>query len=1082
MTLLGSLFFSSLCFGQFNFWQTYMESQNETSPYRQGYYPNGEAAEASVVPVGLGLGPLKTSLDTDDDKHFSLSINPNLGTTYQATGNSFLDQLSGRRDDRAEGRGYGFLYNDQDLYKYNFFKDKQQSSLFQFSDCTKTCDKNQPNCGWGPLSEKALKSRLYSCGMSMGDLTLEPVIIGKNGLVSCQSLAIENPSELNSLAQLIGYDCNIQRKDDENDASFCGCILKKAANPKEKLFSPLTDKEKSRIAALTQLDDFQRKTAEIQSSLFQVSKILGAASRDADTKHLFAGEGNESLACVPGSFDAIGMRFNTKQTDDKTLCGEQGAHRLNEFSRRAVLDCADSKKCSSQWRGLDHLKARLQKRKSHKKFNFFRFVQRQSLANHYGNSTKASNNKSASASEAVDESEGLSVDVITEARLLCDNGPQNEEEERRYLEECNQDVDDQGPKAALANLADVVSLVDAYRSGNYKSIEEFAAEIESDPQNAEQVAKVVKGMDEAHRVLKAGVFDTHSNQKTPFAKILSFVDDTIPEHIELNSEDASSLNEASGDLGEGFKTSKIQIAKQAIETCKSTLAELRVTCKEMDAKPEDMAKKPISLLDMTNFSPKGAAKRLQSQGKILGNDIHPISVDGLRRKFELYRCGNLMRDPNLSSLAFNSDSKLDGSVFREVFGVVSDPDLKEGLASNVDVSKQRHAIDPYAKDEKGNGFQHFLSNSGVTEMEKFGKAIGKANKKNSFTGNLKSVSDSTLGNTAALAAADTTGPTADSLSTLNNIADMAKNSLQTGDNTSSGDSASFNSEANYAKNLSGFNKDKLESEEAKVAQDKKAADERLDVIASRLADLMASKKRNDEARSLKEKTSDKDSLSSDPKYQEMLIEKLKLEKEIASLGIEKKRKLKAKKEFEQKLTAIETEKDYKAKQAQKTATASKAAPSKTKASTKGGSGSSGASRKIASVGGGGSSSASGGGSGVGFSSDANSAGSAPYVITLTQDQVTAIKQKFQVVENPNKWVSGGKPPVIREGNIFYELEVADGKIVVPFRKKPLNGFNVAGLRVPASDIEPLPMKIDKKDVKRRRAARVKELNAILDSK
>ncbi|MFT6070374.1 MAG: hypothetical protein ACJAT2_000826 [Bacteriovoracaceae bacterium] len=1071
MTLVGSLIFSGLCFGQYKYSESYLDSQ--TQSYQSGvgmFLPSIYEPAIDADPIfslGSALGPVKSA---SDDTHFTLSLDPNVGTVYQPTGNAFLDQYNSYQN---RDKAFRFSKDYESPYSFNFFTDTYQSSLFQFSDCKKTCDKNLPNCGWGPLTEKALKTRLAQCGMTIGDLTLEPVLYDKDGRISCHSLTIENPTELESLAQLIGYDCNIQRREGDNDASFCGCILKKAANPKEKLFSPLTAKEKSRIAALTQFDEFQRKTAEIQSSLFQVSKILGAASKDPDTKHLFEGDASDSLACLPGSFDAIGKRFNMKQKDGKFTCGQQGTHRLNAFTKRTILDCADDPSCAKNWQRMNRIKARILKGELHKPISFFRFIQKQSIFDNAGSFSQ-------SAQDLHESNHAAPVlDVITMNKLLCENGPSNEEEKELYNANCNEEVDEQGPKIALANLADVVTFLDIYRNGDYKSIAEFAAFVESDKSNSPRIARVVDGMNDAHRVLKLGVFDTHSNQKTAFAKILSFADNVIPEEIDLNSADAANLNEVSGELGKGFKTSKEQVAKQAMDTCRTTLEELALTCAEMDAKPEDMIKNKPSVFEMTNFSPSGAAERLQSQGDLLGGDIHPITTEALRRKFELYRCGNLMRDPELNQLAFDGETNLDASVFKEVFASVSDPSLKEGLASKVDVTKDRTALDPYAKTKEGKGgIQQFLRDSDDSDFVKLGKAIGNAGKKHSFTGSLKSVSDNALGNSAA----ESTGPTADSVSTLNNIADMAKNSLQAAAGGGSGDMPSFNSEANYANSLSGFNKEKLESEESKVAQEKKAADERLDVIASRLADLMASKKKNDEARSKKVASTDKETLSSDPKYQEMLIEKLKLEKEIASLGIEKKRKLKAKQEFEQKLSAIESEKAFKAKQAQKVAAAKASSPVKAKASTKGSSTGSSASRKIASVGSGGSSSASGGGSGVGFSSEANSAGSAPYVITLTQDQVTAIKQKFQVVENPNKWVAGGKPPVIREGNIFYELEVADGKIVVPFRKKPLNGFNVAGLRVPASDKEPLPMKIDKKDVKRRRAARVKELNAILDSK
>lgn len=1025
-------------------------------------FPTGVSA---LEHVGIGVNEDNIKLPTFSPlgtSNYGLSLNSTIGTIYDPTNNSYLDQFPS-------------LYT----FKYDFFNDKSQSNLFEASECKKSCNVKLTNCGWGPLTETALKSRLKECGMTLADLTLEPEIQTEQGLVSCHSLSVEDPAELASLAQLIDYDCNIQRKDGENDGNFCGCILDKAANPKEKLFSPLSKEERSKIAAMTQLDQFQKKTAEIQSGLFQVSKILAAAVHDSDTQDLFKGEGNEAKACLPGSFEAIGTKFNTPNPDDnKLICGEQGNHRLNEVFKRTVIDCAGNSKCSKEWPNMRRAANRIQKGNQEREISIFRFLQHQSVRqyeNDYQGGSRADGSGAAS-DEAVDQ---VRTDIIQRNEFLCQNTPNENtpaEEVRRYNANCIDDKESFAmPAANLNYLESIISYIDEYRSNDdYKNnIDGYVASLEKDPAHSAVIANIKLEMLNEYKVLKVGVFENHSDHDTTFAKILALVNDSIPEGVNLNSSDSGSLMKAAADLDNGFKDVKIKVAKDAMKACKSYLVSLAVTCREMDQKPEDMIKNGPSPYELTNFSPAGAAVRYLENKKALGS-MYPTSEEGLRRKFELYRCGNLMRDSSLSSKAFDSEG-IDVDVFNSVFASITDPKLETGTASDVDVAKDESKVNIYMEDDAG--FSRTLSRSGDSDLEELGKAISRAKRATTFSRDLKSVSDNRLGG----AQGGESLAQNDQDSTLSNIADMAKKTLSAnGGDSSSSNMGSFKSESDYASSLSGFNKEKLKDEEEKLAKEKKADDDRLDVIASRLADLMANKKKNNDDRAKKESSSDKKTLAQDSKYQEMLIEKLKLEKEIASLGVEK-RKLKAKKVLDEKLTAMENEKEFRATKAQSVAASNqKAAASKTKSAAKGGSGTSGASRKIASAGG---SSGSAAGSGVGSSTpSATSTDYAPYVITLTQDQVTAIKQKFQVVENANKWVAGGKPPVIREGNIFYELAVEDGKIIVPFKKKPLNGFNVAGLRVPASDKEPLPMKVDKKDVERRRTNTVIELNAILDLK
>lgn len=1020
-------------------------------------------------------------------EHYSLSLDSTKGTGYRPSNTSYTDLFL---------QSYGA--------RYNIFSDWKQNELFEFSDCKETCNKNLRNCGWGPLSRKALESKLAKCGMSMGDLTLDPQLISKSGIISCESFILESPADLSSLEQFIGYDCNMYRKDGENDAKFCGCILKKAANPEDKNFSPLSVEERSKIAGMARFDEFQRKTAELQSGLFQVSKILAAALHDPDTKELFKEEGNKARACLPGSFRALGAKFlNVRDDKGRSICGEQGGHRLNEFFKRSVFDCAGSKDCANDWPDID----RAQKRISHEEgghahvgvghpghrkgkvgpghmdydpsigngtpVNMFAFLQGQSMK-HYRNEYGGA------AREYEDAPEQVASDILHQHEELCANKPEGGDELVRFNENCNdKQMQFAFPENALADLESIVSYIDEFRSNDkFKNIDDFVAHLSKDPNHVRAMKRLQESMMEDYKVLKVGVFENHAYKVSPFSKILSLVNDSIPENVNLNSDDPASLMKAASDLSKGFGDVKKRVTQEAMGACKSYLNELAMTCKEMDDKPEDMVRKGSSPFELTNFSPADAATRFQDDKDKLGDTFHPITADALRRKFELYRCGNLMRDPKLGSLAFDGKEGIDLDIYKSVFASVSDPSLKEGLASTEDPTKDEKITNIYA--DSVEDFSRNIASGGESDLEAFGRAIASGSRSTSFSKDLKNLSDSRLGGQVTAEEVIM----ADSTSTLNNIADMAKKSLDpNGSSSSSTNFNNFDSESNYAKGLNKFNKESLEEEERQVKNEKSASDERLDVITDRIAKLLENQKKNDEAKKKKEKELDSESLAQDSAYQQMLIDKLKLEKEIASLGIEKKRKLKAKQEYEEKLTAIENEKENKAKQAQeKAAKAVASSSSKTKASANAGGGSSGASRKIASVGSGGGSSASGG-SGGGFSADSEiGPETAPYVITLTQDQVTAIKQKFQVVENPSNWVAGGKPPVIREGNIFYELQVEDGKIIVPYRKKALNGFNVAGLRVPASDKEPLPMKVDKDDVQRRRAARVKELNALLDSK
>jgi methyl coenzyme M reductase subunit C-like uncharacterized protein (methanogenesis marker protein 7)/uncharacterized membrane protein YgcG len=1070
LTLLGSLIISSICFAEFDYTSAYVRSQSESSTYGIGFplmlkSTQAESAVETLFPVGgVGLDAASIYLRDNpiaDDLSFGMNLNTFKGTTSTSAANSFQDQFSG-----------------QYPFNYSFFTNKLQSNLFQFSDCKNTCDRKLSNCGWGPLTEAALKSRLNKCGLTMANLSLEPVIVDELGIVSCHSLNVQDPTALDKLAEVISYDCIDQKREGENDANFCGCILKKAANPKDKFFSPLTLEQKSRIAAMTQFDQFQKKTAEIQSGLFQVSKILAAAIHDSDTQDLFEGDDNSSKACLPGSFRAIGTKFTTvKQADGKLMCGEQGSHRLNAFFKKTVLDCAGKPNCSKEWRNIARARKRITNNDPSEPATIFDFLQHQSVRE-YKSVYQQGSRPDGSGGASDEEIEKVVMDVFNGRKELCTKNPDDLDvaAKQRYNEICQGQESMAMPAANLSYLQTLVTFVDEYRSNDkFKNIDDYVEHLSESASDRDSMSNIRREMMKEYQVLKVGVFENHANQKSAFAKIISLVDNSLPEGVNLDINTSIGLNKAAADIDIGFKEVKRQVAKDAMVACQEYLTSLAVTCKQMDQKPEDMIKNKPSAYDLTHFSPSGAAEMFQQDTQKLGS-LAPTTTEGLRRKFELYRCGNLMRDPKLNSLAFESEG-IDLESFKDVFKSVTDNSLQEGLASKIDVTKDVRTVNIYAEDDKG--FLRTLKDSGESDLEEFGRVIGKIKNNSSYTGDLKSLSDSRLGTPQGNADI----PLTDQDSTLNSIAEMAKKTLApSGNDGGASKMSSFNSEANYASSLSSFNKEKLKDEESKLSKDKNAADDRLDVIAKRLADLMESKKKNDDARASKEKTADSDSLGQDPKYQEMLIEKLKLEKEIASLGVEKSRKLKAKKEFEQKLSAIESEKEEKAKQAQKVAASNiKSAASKSKKTSKGGSGSSGTGRKIASIGSG--SSASGGGSSSGPSAPTDSTTDyAAYVITLTQDQVTAIKQKFQVVENPNNWVSGGKPPVIREGNIFYELAVEDGRIIVPFKKKPLNGFNVAGLRVPASDKEPLPMKVDKKDVERRRAARVQELNALLDSK
>ena len=1040
------------------------------------------------APTQLELDITNVRLGAYRDQHVGWNVN-----SFEGSGLLFNNNAKGDFD------YYNMMFPSTDLsYRlntggdsYSMFTNDLDKILFGESECKTTCDEKMPFCGWvGVSTEAELDARLAKCNMTRSELPLQAKTRDDNVAGGCTTGLVlkSSGSDLDSIAQIIGYDCNALREGESDDAKFCGCVLKKANNPRERLFTPLSTTEKSLIAAMTHFDDFHKKTAQIQRGLFEASRVLTDAFYHPTLHKLFEGENNPAKACLPGSFKAIGYNFlQAKQDDGKLNCGEQGTHRLNQFLKKSVETCDSATGCSSAWPNFAASNEKLSSATAESPYTVFDFVQDQSIAYH---------EQTYQPPKEVTEGMHAGEDMLMSISGFCNRVANNAVEYAQTAAQgaaARAQCDSEPQQTVPLNrsyLESLVSKISEYRANKDQfpgGIDQYVA-FQMENGAADELGRIEREISNKYPILKHGVFKNHAYAASPFGKMLQMVNESIPEDLDLNS-NTKNLRAVADALEGDMDNIQEKIVREAMAGCSNSLRMMATSCKKMDKPNSDLG--DLSYDEMSHFSPADAVKRFHGDKGKLGS-IHPIHPENLKRKFELYRCGNMMADSNLNAMAFQGvpgiKPIMDPKIFAGVFAEVDDASKEAGTASSVggEGSESEGNLNIYAKSDKDRAAM--LASSGDSDLVELGKVLtsgrGSGSRFSQSVSELTGVSNDTL--VAADPEFSASGVEySDTSSTMKDIAGMAGDAFSGNDTQSSSSDINMGN-STYAKSLSNYNEKKLADEKIAVEKEKAGADSRLDVIAERLAGLIKkqeankanTKKKEDELKTDEER-------KQDPAYQSMLIEKLRLEKEIASLGVEKRKKLAIQKEADEKLQAIEAAKEEKKAIASAGANGPAATGTPAKKLVKKGGGGSNKISKNRAGGGGNFTSGGGGGSSFSGSSPQSSAEGAPYVITLSEDQRVAIEQNFQVVKKPSSWVAGVKPPVIRDGNIYYELAVKDGKIMVdelgnPIKKKALNGFQIIGLRQPASTMEELPKEVDKKEVVRRRAVTVEELNALLN--
>lgn len=1037
--------------------------------------------------LGFNLGPIMApEKEQEEDSVFSF-----FGSSLS------LGTFSGG----GYGSGVSNWFTD---WKSTIFDDDDLLS-FDKSTCSKTCDKKAWNCGWGPVTDDYLRRELKKCDFDYDFklITTSPAL----GLdsVQCESGSVDDVEKsLESIKDLINYDCANLRP--QGEGKFCECILTKSGDVKDHFYSPLTPQEVDSLNAMVELDTYQKEVAALEDSFSTVSSILSEAFliNDPEINELLKQQPH-GQACTPGGFNQLEAFLKTPRKDlgGDSLCGDRGiatldnVYKLNVKIRECGDDGCESDPDANDPRKEAQRSSRSNRRKGNAALRHFdkmvaslpgggRFF---GAVNH---ATAQDMQERANLSmEQVDALQTQTMQQITQACVsaagvvaegidIAIDGVNDGLGAGVISPEVCPKEPAMNPPIEAKYVRDIAHLLKKYRNGSYKDINEFAEEIG----DASYIKELKDSIHEDYNIIDLGVLKNHAYADSPIGKLVEMLDAIVEPGKDILS--AGSEMKLANSVRSGLKSIQKGLVASAMEKCDQFIAQTVNMCRKLGP-PDNQERPELSPKEYNDFGAE-TASRFANYPEYLGS-VNGISKDGLARKFNQLRCSKIVDDPKLAEKAFSSDKE--GIIGPQVENAMDIVTASELPANQVKELPKEVIVNPFKGPASLMADIYEQSDSeGLREMA---RGI-RASKDMAFKRSVAEAQETLGGGTASSNSAIFT----DTDTTVQSISDMTKNTLGPATNQMSAASAAQSQFANtaLANTVKELNrKQSLEEEKRQVERDQKEADDRLDVIASRLADLMESREKN--KNDIKEKAEEltPEEQESDPDYQAMLIEKLKLEREIANLNREKLEKSSEKKQFEKRLAEIES-----AKSSEEGASTGAAgtistdvAVAKAKAAKSGGGTKSGgkAGRSIASAGGGVSSAGGGGGSGGSSISGDSFFESAPYVITLTQDQVSAIKQNFQLLEKTDRWVAGGKPPVIREGNIFYELEVKDGKIVVdsqgkPVKKKALNGFNVADLRSPASEKPGEKVKgTDQSDIEtsraRRRAAVIK-LNAILDGK
>ncbi|MBK27077.1 MAG: hypothetical protein CME70_23940 [Halobacteriovorax sp.] len=1038
-----------------------------------GFIQSAQAEDPVTPSFDSWRAPLKLSFGSFEQEKSQGNFGLNYGGFAGGT-QSYTWNLS---DDSEYGGGFSLgTYKLFDWNKSVFSTDDLLS--LSSSSCIRPCDKDAWNCGWGPITDEEYQKRLKSCGVDPSFKPVKLVSDSSKNTLRCEFGQGIEPFELSykSIKDLIDYDCDAKRE--LGDGAYCYCVLRKSGDPKNKNYTPLTPSDVATLESLTKLDNYQREVMKLEQDFASTAAILSEAfhSPDDDLKKLFESD-EKNQVCLPGSFTQLEAFLKDAPGDEGSACGKRGLASLDNIFKLNVAqkkcaessdsDCVDkaikeqekgsmfsaiNQKTAEEYAKRNNLTP--EEIKARENFNPVQYDKNCEVRK-----TVAAHIQSAMVG-GLHQAKGMALQYAEENGVEMVDGQVD-------LSTCPPDGTSMPPQMLNYISAVAKTISDYRRSG--KSPDKFVEDMANRPGGEYALNELKRKIADNNYIIAVGVLRHHSETKSPMSKLLQMMDAVIPNEEDLvKSGYEAKLSEI---VRVGFKKIEVDVLKSAIKGCHEFIKKTENMC----IKLAKGAKEEVSPEQFSQLNPKSAA-RFAKLSENLGS-LEGISEAALSRKLSQLRCANIVGDDELKYLAIQKPKAGDKPEVSNLpmDGVIAynEPDTSAKDPSKVSSNPWAYSVSDRSR---------VFSKSDRAGIRGVAKAIT-ATRKNTFKGPLAEA-QSKLGskNTDS----GNTGVFKDSNAAVKNIANMSQKSLRAATTPVRADTNQAPS--SFTQNFAGVSESKAKEEKAKIEREKKEADDRLDVIAARLADLMESREANKKSIKEKDKQLTDEEKATDPDYQSMLIEKLNLEREIAALNREKVEKATAKKEFEERLAEIESaseaeEKGSAQKEASKVAKA-KSTPSKTTGGSTGGSSKTG--RSIASVGSGSVGSGGGGGSGGGADNSNSFFEAAPYVITLTQDQVTAIKQNFQLLEKPERWVAGGKPPVIREGNIFYELEVRDGKIVVdalgnPVKKKALNGFNVEGLRKPASGkVADLPKEVDKEEVKRRRAARVRNLNAILD--
>lgn len=930
---------------------------------------------------------------------------------------------------------YFSLWNPQSTSITNYFSKDFLMVKEPEVECPGPCRSDYYNCGWGPITNEKFQATLKACNVKDYESYNQPVFYSSTAdkiTLRCAIDGVTAPVEtsLDSLSDLLKYDCENMKK--LGDGPYCHCVLNKSGQKENDYYTPLTSSDVTAIEQMMQLDYYQKQIRALQNSFSRVSNVLSAAILKSPKLKEAIEKDPRAKSCLPGSYNQVEAFLTAEDSDGKSTCGDgiKAMNRVAQINRAEELCSGEDKsKCPKEFLDIDG------------NLDFDAVLRHTTEFQETAHSATSAIRGAASRvsffggveERAIDDLEEYAgEDIAQRVRATGQNvlqlrGKCTGKSEQRSAEEnalCS-DASASLPERPYSYATDIAMLMKDYRAGKYKSADEFIKSM--GPKGQENLSQVFKDVGESFQIIKLGVLDNPvDGESSPEAMLIKLLDDVLTkaDTVSGTEGDVSFANKVKNSLG----TIEGDLVNSAKQSCFNFVEKTRNMCRELD---EGLNKK-LSIGDYKKFKPEDALKFANSAKMGSLSESTPV---GLNRKLNQLRCSRIVADKDIAKKAFSTKSEAVADTGAQ--GGVMDA-LRRDLepSSSEEVPSVDDSSPFTASPERVASAARSSENAGLNEMARDLQAVAAARGTSSEAAKLEGLAQFDDGATSMQA-----------------ISNMANDTL--GKTEAVGKSSGSTAAAsNFSKTISNYNEKQLSAEADKVNKEKAATDSRLDEITARLADLMESRKQNSSALEEKGKNLSDEEKESDSSYKQLEMQKIALQKEIESLSDEKKSKLVAKEKFQQQLAEIESAKAAKGvagkvannaglgagkvgKDSKKSTGAAKGGPS-------GGRRSSGF---VSSAGG-------AGGGGGGPTTDSSAAGfeASPYVITLGQDELSAAKQTYQVVESLNKWVPGGKPPALRIGNILYEVEVKDGKIVYENGKpKMLRSLNLAST-VPGSGL------------------------------